>query len=368
VLPLLRVRQRRLISSALAIIAAFAVQTGCSRSEPTGLRHCEAPVDSVSLTPLGLQGEWVTALAATEWGLFAGTRDSGAFRLDSSAGGWVPLGLNHAIVSSLLFVPGQTKRLLVGLRPRSDEQTDAAVYSTEDRGLTWRPWDGGLATRNGRRAWAYALAVDPGNPDRLYLGQSFPILRSHDGGLTWTYVFGDSTDVGMGIGAIVVSPARDGRVWAAGQTGFFAAAVLRSDNWGDTWRTVYPTSEENAVVALLARPSGRHTLWAGLLGHVMRSDDEGSSWRTVLAAESPIYFTSLLMHGEILYAFSDEQLWRFPQPPGSRLGIFRSCDDGLSWDTLRMSVEITGASTVAPGGSSAILIGTRGSGVWMLQP
>lgn len=123
---------------------------------------------------------------------------------------------------------------MVGLQPRADEQTEAAVFATEDAGATWKPWDGGLAARFGFRAWAHSLASDPLNPERLFMGQSSSILRSEDGGESWRYVLGNENLQGLGINSIVVSANSDRGVWAGGQTAFFAAAVLRSRDSGDT--------------------------------------------------------------------------------------------------------------------------------------
>lgn len=194
---------------------------GCS--DGLGSRGCTLRLESGCWTHLGLEGHWVTALADTPWGLFAGTGDAGVFRFDSNAGSWQALGLDHAVAWSMLFVPGPTPRLLVGMRNRAEERTPAAVFATEDRGRTWLPWDGGLAEQHDNREWAYSLAMDPGDAARLYMGQSASILRSTDGGRSWQYVSGDADMTANGVNAIVISPARDGRVWA-GVEGAFGEA------------------------------------------------------------------------------------------------------------------------------------------------
>jgi photosystem II stability/assembly factor-like uncharacterized protein len=60
---------------------------------------------------------------------------------------------------------------------------------TEDDGL-YRSTDGGVRwiRRGGRtdRATVYALAIDPGSPERIYAGTyGRGVLRSDDGGATW---------------------------------------------------------------------------------------------------------------------------------------------------------------------------------------
>lgn len=158
-----------------------AIVLGCSDSvAPVDLGSCNPPATG-AWTHLGLEGQWVTALAETPWGLYAGTHDDGVFRMDAN-GMWKPVGLDHAIISDIVFVPGGTERLLVGLYPYAEERTQAAVFATTDSGRTWVPWDGGLAASRDGYGSGFSLAIDVGNPDRLFMSFFDTIVRSDDGG------------------------------------------------------------------------------------------------------------------------------------------------------------------------------------------
>ncbi len=319
-------------------------------------------------THLGLEGKWVTALAQTEWGLYAGTHQDGVFLLNSETGKWESLGLDHAIISSILFLPGETKRLLVGVKPFAEEQTDAAVFASEDRGKTWIPWDNGLAARRGNRAWAYSLAMDPGNPERLFMGQSYPILRSEDAGHSWQYIWGNEDIFGMGINSIVVSPKRDGRIWAGGESGLFAGVVLRSDNWGESWKVFVPTPRrDNAVYALAVDQNNPERLWASMQAGVMRSDNGGEAWRYILNTRQPGSVYGILTIGQTLFAVSTEDLSTEGGKPGTQLGLYRSRDGGESWKALLVPVSARGGRTLTEDSRGQLLIGTR-SGIWRVKP
>lgn len=335
------------------------------------LLGCSAPVRPVigELTFLGLQGESITALVETPWGLFAGTRRSGIYRYQpDSARQWRALGLTHAVVSAILFVPSSPPRLLVGVRPEADESTAAAVFASEDRGETWIPWDGGLSARYGNREWAYALAIDPGDPNRLFMGQSISILRSEDAGRTWEYVLGNQDVSGMGVSTIVVSPLRNGYVFAGATSAFFTPVVYRSSDWGASWEVVRPISgAENSITALAVDPSRPKRLLAGVFGGVTSSDDEGNTWLTLLR-KPDLLVTSVLATGGAIYAVGGTiQESPLAVPP---LALYRSTDGGSTWRAVLTASDPGGSDVAALDSQGRLLIGTTArsrGGVWRLE-
>lgn len=357
-----------IFASVIALLAA------CGDSS-AGPQRCSLETASNGWTFLGLENQWITALAETPWGLYAGTADSGVFRLSDST--WQPLGLDH--VSSILFVPGPTDRLLVGVYPFSDEQTDAAVFATEDGGATWLPWDGGLAARRGNRGWAYSLGMNADRPGRLFMGYFDQIVRSEDGGRTWAFVQGDESQIGGGqIRAIAVAASAQGRVWAGGETSIFTAVIWRSADSGTSWEFVDPTPRfENAVQALIIDPEDSNRVWAGLAGvsgGVLRSDDAGKTWTYRLRPRREGGVFAFARVNATLYAVASENFRLPPSGQGrlwSDLGLYRSCDDGATWDTLPVPSGVGGGLAVTIDGDGRLIIGTGlGSdraGVWRLS-
>lgn len=353
----------------IACATAFLGACGDSSAGPQG---CSLEGEASSWAFLGLEDQWITALAMTPWGLYAGTADSGVFHLSDST--WQPLGLDH--VSSILFVPGSTDRLLVGVYPFSDEQTDAAVFATEDRGATWLPWDGGLAARRGNRGWAFSLGMNADRPRRLFMGYFDQIVRSEDAGRTWAFVHGDESQIGGGqIRAIEVAVSAHGQVWAGGSTSIFTAVIWRSTDSGDSWEFVDPTPRhENAVQALMVEPENSNRVWAalsGVTGGVMRSDDAGKTWTYRLPPRLDRDIFALARVNVTLYAVARENLRLPPSGQGrswSDLGLYRSCDDGETWDTLPVPPGIGGGLAMTIDRESRLVIGTGfgsgGGGVW----
>jgi len=344
---------------------------GCSDPVAPDFGRCDTPTTG-AWTHLGLEGQWVTALAETPWGLFAGTGNNGVFRC-GEAGKWERLGLDHAAVGAMLFVPGATPRLLVGMRPRAEEKTAAAVFATEDRGRTWLPWDGGLAAQYDNRQWAYSLAMDPGDPERLFMGQSAAILRSTDGGENWIYVHGSAGLSGIGMNAIVISPARDGRVWAGGEGALFNGLILLSEDWGDNWEPVIITPGfENAVFDLAVDQNDPRRIWAGVRGGVARSEDHGRTWEPVLtriSGDNGGTIANVLTLGADVYAVGSA--FR-PIPDTLRdLALFRSGDGGTTWTAVPAPPNLSGANVAMLDSNGHLLLGTGSElpgGVWRFQP
>ncbi len=320
---------------------------------------------------LGLDGTWVTAVAETPWGLFAGTRDDGGSRLDSSSGQWQSLGLAQVRVLCMLVVAASPPRLLVGVTGRSPwDPREASVFATGD-GATWTPADGGLAAEGG--GGAASLAVDPGRPDRLYLGTSINVLRSEDGGKTWQYVLGAKGFAGQGVQSILVSPARDGMVWASIINSFGESAVHRSGDWGDTWERFVPFPRvELPIYGLALDPRNTSRLWAGLDAGVIGSEDAGETWAVSLVAD---YTTipALIWLGEELIAigmYRNFDTNEAGDPIGeeiNRLRLYRLPGGVGKWEKIDVPSDVRGGRSATIDARGRLVVGTAGSGVWVWE-
>jgi hypothetical protein len=132
---------------------------------------------------------------------------------------------------------------------------------------------------------AVCLAVDPADPDALYVGLGDDgVRRSEDGGRTWA----ESGLDGQQVFSVAVSAA-DGAVYA----GTEPSALFRSDDRGRTWRELegllelpsrpnwsFPPRPWTSHVRWIApSPHDASVLLAGIeLGGLMRSTDGGKTW------------------------------------------------------------------------------------------
>jgi hypothetical protein len=347
------------VGAALSVAAGFAA---CSVVEPADGRW----------TSLGLDGKWVTAVAQTPWGLFAGTRDDGVFRLDSTGAEWRPLGLGHLFVYCMLPVPSAQPHLLVGVGIRTPWDPRApSVFATAD-GTTWTPADGDLAAVGGGSG--VSLAVDPGRPERLYLGDGANILRSEDGGATWALVLGDSRFAGNGVWSIVVSPTRDGTVWASRVNSFGVSEVSRSRDWGDSWESFVPSpGVEVPIYGLAVDARNTSRLWAGLDGGAILSEDAGETWQSSLFADYAT-ISELVWLNEDLLAIGMYRNFATNEagdPIGeeiNRLRLYRLRGGAGRWETMDVPSDVRGGRSATIDSHGRLVVGTAGSGVWVWEP
>lgn len=162
-----------------------------------------------------------------------------------------PGGLGFSVISAGLPPPSEVGRMAVAVSPADPLVVYVLCSNTTDEGFLglYRSTDGGETfelrsdtpnlfgyetdgSDEGGQAWYdMALAVDPDDPDRLFVG-GINVWRSTDGGSTWTilshWVF--PSLVGYTHADIHSLDVLGGRLWCGSDGGVFVSA-----NAGDTW-------------------------------------------------------------------------------------------------------------------------------------
>lgn len=356
-------RTRRAFSWA-ALVPLVLLPLACR--DPATPAAC-AVLPSVSgWTELGPAGTWITAVAISPSGLLVGTKAQGVLRYDSCENRWVRIGLEGRFITSIKSLPPPSNRLLVTVIPLAPDTVSAVVYASDDGGTTWYARDGGLSAQRGGYGYAFSLAVDALDVDRLYMGLPAAVVRSVDGGATWSSTYGDPLALGMEVSSLATSPRGSGRVWAGGEDLTLRAFVLRSDDRGDTWTKYRPSPFlEDVVFSMAVDSLADDRLFAGMGGGVRVTEDGGATWRSALSLRAPGLVTGLSLSGSRLVAVSDEQA-PSSTPSGTVLGVYLTRDLGTSWNTLAVPASASGGIALAMSAGGAAFIGTR-SGLWSVR-
>jgi photosystem II stability/assembly factor-like uncharacterized protein len=256
---------------------------------------------------------------------------------------------DSASIGAIAVAPSDANVVYVGTGsgcPRGNVMNGDGVYRSTDAGKTWS--HAGLASA-GLIPRLAVDPRDPDLVFAAVLGDIFEpsaergIYRSRDGGRTWQQVHHVSERTGAV--DLVMNPRNPRELYAALWTaerkpwtiidGGSEGGVVKSVDGGDTWTAVtagLPTGELGRI-GLALSPAKRERVWAQIAtaddsGGLFRSDDGGESWERV-NAERKIqvrawYYNHLTadpQDADTLYAIG--------------LRFWRSIDGGKTFDSVR---------------------------------
>jgi photosystem II stability/assembly factor-like uncharacterized protein len=190
-------------------------------------------------------------------------------------------------------------------------------FRSDDFGATWTRMQNGLGMD--RSLFYIAYAMDPNNPETLYLGTT-NLYRSTNGAKLWRQMA--SCALGSGgscyfISALSVAP-YDGNVVMAGSN---AGGITISRDAGSSWSRVpdghlpfaYVSSVRSFEAGVLYVTFSRYGV-----PKVWRSQDSGATWQDMNGNLPDVPVNDiLLLDGKLLLA--------------SEVGMFISEDDGVTW-------------------------------------
>ncbi|MFD7324199.1 glycosyl hydrolase [Streptomyces sp. NPDC059875] len=243
--------------------------------------------------------------------------------------GHVPPGVREAQISHIRSLRSRRERLEAGRRATEEAAPDALDPSVPVPGaVNWTPvgpgpivWGGGHSN-SGR---TLSVAIDPTDSATMYVGTAGGGLwKSTDRGLTWS----PKSDYqrSLAIGTIAIDP--DDRLHIVAGTGeynnvyggtYFGNGLLRSHDGGDTWTELGTTLfERDEVSRVLFDPTdntGQRLFLSSSIG-VYESTDDGANWVQLIPGN-----------------FSDLVAIRQPGPAGTVKLIAALYGSGLSTST-----------------------------------
>jgi photosystem II stability/assembly factor-like uncharacterized protein len=176
---------------------------------------------------------------------------------------------------ALAVDPADPLRLYLGIDGDPDGTFEGGgVFGSSDGGFTWQR----LGQPASRRMF-YGLVVDPTDSKRLFWGAAGGqggVHRSTDGGASWAHVFAEET----WIFNVEISPS--GTVYASGKN------LWRSRDHGETFSKITSFSEDLSIVGIALDPRDEQRVfisrvsWGeGASGGVYETTDGGASWKDI---------------------------------------------------------------------------------------
>ena len=222
------------------------------------------------------------------------------------------------------------------------------VWKTTDAGISWLP-----LFEHESVASIGAMAVDPNDPNVIYVGTGEPCLRgdisygdgmykSVDGGKTWAHIGLEDT---RHIAKILVDPHDSNIIFVAAIGHAYGPneqrGVFRSADGGKTWQKVLYEGDKTGAVDLTFAADNSHTLYAAMYQEVRtpwgfsgggpgsgiyKSIDGGTTWKRLEGNGLP---TGVLGRIGIAVGANGERVYALIE--ADKRGLYRSDDGGESW-------------------------------------
>ena len=228
------------------------------------------------------------------------------------------------------------------------------VWRSTDRGATWSQSSEGMTYGPDEPAVTRVWNITPAH-GALYAGvEPAGLFRSDDGGTSWTHVAGlrehpSRPDWQPGAGglilhSIVPHPTDPDRMWVA----ISSVGTFHTRDGGRSWTAQNkgvragfvpgpPPETGQCVHKLVAHPDRPEVLFQQNHCGVYRSDDGGESWQEITGAlPSEFGFPLVIPPQRPTWAYTipllGPELGRYV--PEARLAVWRTSDDGASWERL----------------------------------
>jgi photosystem II stability/assembly factor-like uncharacterized protein len=157
----------------------------------------------------------------------------------------------------------------------AEGKSGGGIFKSQDGGATWKQ----LPNQPGSRRMFYGLAVDPTDSRRIFwaaCGTNGGLWRSEDGGDSWKRVFSNEEWL------FNLMVARDGTVYCPGKN------LWRSTDHGNTWKKISDFKGDGTIVGLEEDPRDPRTLWVSVTtwdassnGGVYKTVDAGATWQEI---------------------------------------------------------------------------------------
>jgi BNR/Asp-box repeat len=226
------------------------------------------------------------------WGELPGLREH------ASAPSWQP-GAGGMCLHTIVLDPGDSGRIFTAI-------SSAGVFRSDDAGVTWRPMNRGLMSKEIPNPTAevghcvHRIAMHQSRPNVLFMQKHWDVMRSDDGGESWQEISGNlPTDFGFAIDVHAHEPETIYVLPVKSDSEHFVPdgklRVYRSRTGGNEWEPLtkglpqkdcYVNVLRDAMAVDSLDSCGVYFGTSG--GQVYASADAGDSWAPIVRDFPPV--------------------------------------------------------------------------------
>ena len=245
--------------------------------------------------------------------VYAGVEDAALFKTTDGGASWFELAGLRGHETGANWAPGAGGMCLhtIVIDPRNHDRIYAAIsaagtFRSDDGGATWKPINQGLHSQYIPDPTAevghcvHRIAINPKNPDILFMQKHWDVMRSDDGGENWVEVSGNlPSDFGFPIAVHAHEPETIYVVPIESDSLHYPPEgklrVYRSRSGGNQWEALTEgLPQEHCYVNILRDamavdehdPCGIYFGTTG--GQVYASADEGDHWAPIVRDLPPV--------------------------------------------------------------------------------
>lgn len=224
------------------------------------------------------------------------------------------------------------------------------LHKSTNGGLNWTAAD--VSPSSYQNGYCYSLAVNPANPNILYIGGyaydgsvwNGLLFKSSDGGATWSNIF---SSIEGYIYTISIDPTATNKVYVGTYAG-----VYRSSDSGASWQK---NSAYVYAYKLAIDPKNTKIIYAGAYKSIYKSTDSGINWTNY---QSGLFGDCICL---IVDHTNPNNLFY-----GSNVGVFKSSNSGVAWSAANTGLLVSTITTmeIAPSDPKILFIEFAGNAIF----
>jgi hypothetical protein len=219
-----------------------------------------------------------------------------------------------------VYVTGSTHGGLQVVNAFQSAINQPPVFKTTDSAVHWQGFGDGLPSD-----LVDSIAVDPTNPQVLYLGMDHGLYKSTDGGMHWLALLQGSPSQFLTPTSITVDPMHSQTLYV------IMNGIIKSTDGGATWSPAGAGADRSARMIAID-PSNTATLYAAADTGLYKSTDGAATWSlTGLIAPpvTPATIDPFFVHNVVIDPSTPSTVYA-----GTANGVMKSLDGGATWTLL----------------------------------